>query len=125
MAICTSSHTKSFLLKTSMNTDLIELFDGNIICGDNSKVINGKPSPDIFLHGLRMISSGVEIHPDNVLVFEDSPSGVMAGLNALMKVVWIPDVNLELDQSISDRCTEVMFSMESFDPAKYGLPLFD
>jgi len=45
-----------------------------IVCGD--EVMNGKPSPDIFL----LAASKLGIEPHECLVFEDSLSGVIAGI---------------------------------------------
>jgi beta-phosphoglucomutase-like phosphatase (HAD superfamily) len=55
---------------------LFDLFDGNVICGDNEHVKNGKPAPDIFNQGLLTIGNGKNILPQNVLVFEDAPAGL-------------------------------------------------
>lgn len=125
IAVATSSHTAAFKLKTQNHDDLFSLFDGNILCGDDPRVKNGsslnnigKPAPDIFVEAAKMLGN------DDVttcLVFEDALSGVMAGLNAGMNVVWVPDVQLELDLGVKERCSEVLVSIEDFQPEKYGI----
>ncbi|MDH5189423.1 MAG: HAD family hydrolase [Rhodospirillaceae bacterium] len=61
-------------------TNLLELFDGNIFSATN--VANGKPAPDIFLLSADKMGAGAE----NTIVIEDSPVGITAGKNALMRV---------------------------------------
>ncbi|NNU16089.1 HAD family phosphatase [Parvularcula sp. ZS-1/3] len=46
------------------------------------RVAHGKPAPDIFLHSAEQLG----IAPQNCLVLEDSPYGVMAGVAAGMEV---------------------------------------
>jgi HAD superfamily hydrolase (TIGR01509 family) len=80
IAVATSSHKAAFLLKSKFKTELFELFESNIICGDDPRVKRGKPSGDIFIEASKLI--GAVDCPKNVLVFEDSPSGMLAGLDA-------------------------------------------
>lgn len=49
-------------------------------------VKEGKPDPECYLMAARMLA----MTPDECLVFEDAPSGVLAGKAAGMKVVNIP-----------------------------------
>jgi sugar-phosphatase len=37
----------------------------------------------------------LQISPENILVFEDSPNGVLAALSARMKVIAVPDKELK------------------------------
>lgn len=97
------------------------MFGGNIICGDDPVVKRGKPHPDIFLETMKMM--GVS-DPRECLVFEDAESGIMAGLNAEMNVVAIPDPRLELPSDVLDRIT-LLKTMKDFDPAKFNLPPFE
>ena len=121
IVVATSSHRKAFELKASNNQALFSQFEGNIVCGDDVRVVNSKPAPDIFLAAASDIKSA---NPETCLVFEDAPSGVKAGLNAGMNVVWIPDPNLAIDHELASRCVEVLKSMDEFNPIKYGLPPF-
>ncbi|KAJ3329082.1 Pseudouridine-5'-phosphatase [Blyttiomyces sp. JEL0837] len=123
IGVATSSHRKAFNLKTQNNAELFSQFD-YILCGDDIPHMRGKPNPDLFL----MCSSkmGFELtETDRILVFEDAPSGVQAALNARMNVVWIPDVNLERDPQLVERCAGVYNSMEEFVPEQFGLPPYD
>ncbi|KAI9193242.1 HAD-like domain-containing protein [Polychytrium aggregatum] len=66
------------------------------------------------------------VDPRSCLVFEDSNPGVLAGLNAGMSVVWIPDPNLKTDDpTLGERVSDVLGSMEEFQPEKYGLPPYE
>jgi HAD superfamily hydrolase (TIGR01509 family) len=49
-------------------------------------VVNGKPSPDIFLHAAKLLG----VDPKKCLVIEDAPPGVLAAEAAGMQVITIP-----------------------------------
>lgn len=51
------------------------------------EVEKGKPSPDIYL----LVSEKLGVAPEECLVFEDVPQGIMAGKNAGMKVCAVDD----------------------------------
>lgn len=51
------------------------------------EVAAGKPAPDIYLK----VAKQLDVSPQNCLVFEDIPAGIMAGKNAGMKVCAIED----------------------------------
>lgn len=57
-----------------------------IVGGD--EIENGKPAPDIFLKTAAFLGE----KPENCIVFEDSPNGIIAANRAGMKVIGIPDV---------------------------------
>jgi beta-phosphoglucomutase-like phosphatase (HAD superfamily) len=46
-------------------------------------VTRGKPHPDLFLHA----ASAMNVDPARVVVIEDSPTGVLAGVAAGMRVI--------------------------------------
>ncbi|KAJ3128298.1 orotidine 5'-phosphate decarboxylase [Physocladia obscura] len=123
ICVATSSHRHAFDLKSSKNSELFGYFEGNITCGDDKAVVKGKPAPDIFLASAKSIGFH-DADFQKCLVFEDAPSGVLAGLNAGMQVVWIPDPNLELDPVLTAQCAKVLRTMEDFDPSEFGLPAF-
>ncbi|KAJ3075346.1 Pseudouridine-5'-phosphatase [Podochytrium sp. JEL0797] len=126
ICVATSSHRHAFDIKASKNGALFDLFDGNITCGDDPHIRNGKPAPDIYLAGANQLGLNADTTTNNsqCLVFEDARCGVLAGLNAGMQVVWIPDPNHELDPEIVKRCARVLKSMEDFDPVEFGLPAY-
>jgi len=51
------------------------------------EVASGKPSPDIYLK----VADNLKIRPENCLVFEDLPAGIIAGKAAGMSVCAIED----------------------------------
>ena len=54
----------------------------------------GKPSPDIYLAAAK----GLGINPEKCVCLEDSGNGIMAGKNAGMKVIAVPDYRFSPDQ---------------------------
>lgn len=121
IAVATSSSRESFNIKASNNRELFDLFD-NIICGDDANVKNGKPAPDIFLAA----REGIGNPPTNqCLVFEDSIIGIQAAKNANMNVIWVPDPMIAELYPGKNGADEMIFSLNDFDPTKFGLPPFD
>ena len=106
LAIASSSSSASFSLKTKHLSRLMSSFpQSNIILGDDPRLPAGvaKPAPDIYHLALQTVNSNLEkatrqrespILPRECLVFEDSVSGVQAGLAAGMRVLWCPHIEL-------------------------------
>lgn len=69
-----------------------EYFD-MLVFGDEVK--NGKPAPDIFLFAAEKLS----LHPEDCVVFEDSPNGIKAAYGAKTKVIGVQDL-AEFDETI-------------------------
>lgn len=59
-----------------------------------------------------------------VLVFEDAPNGVQAGLAAGMKVVWVPDPRNDRS-ALEGHVEQIIDSLEQFKPEYFGLPPFN
>ena len=57
------------------------------------KEIAGKPNPAVFLS----TAKSMKILPKNCLVLEDSKAGMLAGLNAKMRTIVIPEQNSNPD----------------------------
>ncbi|KAF9435360.1 glutathione synthase [Entomortierella beljakovae] len=126
IAVATSSYRRNFELKSTNNQALFSLFDV-IVCGDDPAIALGKPNPDIFYVARDRLAKhfGQEtVNNENCLVFEDSPIGVQAGVNASMKVLWVPDENIGRLYPTLDGPTQRLSSLEEFDPVFYGLPTF-
>lgn len=81
IATCNSTELTSTVLKALK----IDRFFNHIVTA--SEVSKGKPAPDIYLEA----ASRCDILPENCLVFEDIPNGIMAGKNAGMKVCAVED----------------------------------
>ncbi len=71
-----------YLNKANIDKDI---FDA-IICGDMVK--KGKPAPDIYLKACESIG----INPENAIVCEDAPNGILAAYSAGTKPVMIIDL---------------------------------
>ena len=108
MALATSSYRDLYELKIQRHRDWFDLFDG-VVTGDDPEVGSAKPAPDIFLTAARRIG----VQPDTSLVFEDAPSGLQAGIAAGMKVLCVPDPNM--DRSRYNDATLVLDSLLDFD----------
>ena len=55
-------------------------------------------------------------------MFEDAPNGVTAGRAAGMQVVMVPDARM--DPLMTSHATQVLKSLEEFQPELFGLPSF-
>ena len=53
-----------------------------------NEVVNGKPSPDLFL----LTAERLAVEPVQCLVLEDSEAGVIAAHRAGMRVYCVPDI---------------------------------
>ncbi|KAL7306401.1 hypothetical protein TKK_0001819 [Trichogramma kaykai] len=120
IALGTSSSDESYNLKTSHLQEIFDLFDHKVMGSSDPEVKRGKPQPDIFYVAARRFPDNPE--PCKCLVFEDSPNGVEAGLNAGMQTVMVPDP--ELPRNLTGRATLVIDTLENFKPELFGLPKF-
>ena len=72
----------------------LEYFDAFVGSHD---VLNGKPAPDVFLKAAQLIAA----NPEDCFIFEDSANGIIAGHNAGMKCIGVPDI-VEFSQEIKN-----------------------
>jgi pseudouridine 5'-phosphatase len=86
MAIATSSPADIFAIKAAAHSAWFRSFAATV-CGDDPRVKQGKPAPDIFLAA----ASSLGVRPVDCVVFEDSPFGLDGALRAGMQVVAMPD----------------------------------
>jgi pseudouridine-5'-monophosphatase len=114
-AVASSSHRRDFELKTTRHREWFECFQC-VVLGDDPEVKRGKPAPDIFLTAAARLGA----RPERCLVLEDAPSGVDAARAAGMSVVAVPNPGMSHDAF--DAAGEILSSLESFDPAAWGLP---
>jgi HAD superfamily hydrolase (TIGR01509 family) len=116
-AVASSSHRRDYELKITQHREWFACFQC-VVLGDDPEVKRGKPAPDIFLTAAARIGAV----PSQCLVIEDAPSGVEAARAAGMAVVAVPNPAMKAD-SFRD-ASQVLSSLESFDPAFWGLPPF-
>lgn len=91
LAIGSSSPMKQILANLQCS-GLRSSFDA-IASGD--EVSRGKPAPDIFL----LAAEKLKVSPENCLIFEDSPNGILAAHAAGMEPVMVPDLMPVTDES--------------------------
>jgi pseudouridine-5'-monophosphatase len=134
MSIATSSSRKWFSLKTQgFPQDLLSAFHHILHAPEEERVKAAKPAPDTFLVSRKKffyegIKEDVIPHKQSFLVFEDSVTGVLAGIRAGMQVVMIPDPRLDIQTIMRNepelRPTLILPSLEDFKPDLFGLPSF-
>ncbi len=117
IAVATSSSRESFAIKTTRHR-WFDLFN-TVVSGDDPAITHGKPAPDIFIIAAERLGAKAE----NTLIFEDSPSGLEAGIKANMRVIAIPDPNM--DASRYPGADLILHSIAEFAPQDYGLPAYD
>lgn len=81
VARCVASSSQPERIRYSLGlTGLLERFEPNIFSA--TMVKNGKPAPDLFLHAAHEMGAA----PENCIVIEDSPAGIIAAKAAGMRV---------------------------------------
>lgn len=75
---------------TLMRSGLKESFHA-VVSGDD--VERPKPGPDVYLRAASMLN----VHPDNCIVFEDSPTGIAAARAAGMRVIGVDTNRMNLE----------------------------
>lgn len=119
IAIATSSSEIAYNTKTKQYAEFFSLFHHVVVFGKEKETIKkGKPAPDIFLVCAERFDEKPPV--DSILVFEDSPNGVLAAKSAGMQVVMTP--NSLVDKELTKPATIVLDSMEKFKPEWFGLP---
>lgn len=84
------------------------------VVATSCQVAAGKPSPDIYLY----VADRLHTAPEDCLVFEDVPAGIMAGRNAGMQVIAVEDAfsstdveqKVQLSQGYINDFTEMLLS---------------
>ena len=106
MAIATSSRRSMLTEKTKKWKSSVFYKFHHSVCGDEVK--RSKPAPDIFLQAMNafQIKNDGNIHqqplkPEEILIFEDSPSGILAGNMAGMATCFIPDKKCDPKELLS------------------------
>ena len=95
-----SSSPRKFIDRFLDETGLTELFDYTV---SGEECENHKPAPDVYLRAMEALG----VHPDEVLVVEDSPLGIAAGrtAGAFVLAPSVPSAP-NVDQSEADACIE-------------------
>jgi pseudouridine-5'-monophosphatase len=111
IAVATSSTRAMFDLKTLHHRDWFTSFS-TIIVGDDPRVKQGKPAPDIFL----VAAQDLGANPFDCVVVEDAPAGVQAARAAGMQVIAVPDPGM--DRSRFGDADLVIATLENVEAAR-------
>ena len=120
MAIATSSLKPQANLKLSIHREWIDSVFDIIITGEDKRIIEGKPSPDIFILSAKELG----VRPEECIIFEDAVNGVQAGLNSGASiVVGIPEpkVRNTMENLIYDKSRTKLYIIDSFKNFDYSL----
>jgi len=79
-----------------------------IISGDD--VAEGKPAPTIYLS----VAKTLRITPQEMVVFEDSSSGILAAHRAGAKIIAVPNYHIKPPMDILDLANIVLESLNNF-----------
>ncbi|HIZ96041.1 MAG TPA: HAD family hydrolase, partial [Candidatus Ligilactobacillus excrementavium] len=93
-------------------TGLKPYFTG-FISGD--EVTKNKPAPDIYLHAL----SKAQAKKEKAVVFEDAPTGIIAGAKAGIDVIAVPDL-IPLDKDTQALAKITVPNLSAVLPFFYG-----
>ena len=104
--IALASSSSMSLIKTTLKTLKIRKYFKIIHSAE--KEIAGKPHPAVFLSTASMM----KINPKNCLVLEDSKAGMLAGLNAKMRTIVVPDENSNPDWA--NQSFKILKSLKEF-----------
>jgi len=124
LAICTASTQLTFKYKIKHFGHFFDVgkhFHHIVIAGDDPNVRRNKPHADPYLYCIEQFDPPPQ--PRQVLVFEDSPTGLQSALSAGCQVVLIPDPKYDKNKFVGES-TLVIDSLNDFDPQVFGLPKF-
>ena len=116
-AIATSSSTFNFENKTNHLKDWLNEDIDIIVTGDDKRIKEGKPAPDIFI----LAAKELGYEPHECIVFEDAPNGVKAAISSgvgIIVVVMEKNQGNILEGIIYDKNKTkliVLDSLEQFD----------
>ena len=79
-----SSNSRELIQACLASNGVEDCFDCIVTACDVAK---GKPAPDVYLEVARRL----DVEPENCLVFEDVPMGILSGKNAGMQVCAVRD----------------------------------
>lgn len=106
LAICSSSPMKDidrFINELQLN----EYIDYKIT-GDDLK--ESKPNPEIYLTALNKLG----LNKEEVIIYEDSYSGILAGNNALIYTIAREELRFNIDQSNADKIVKDIIELKEY-----------
>lgn len=106
-----SSNSRELIMACLEHHQIDGCFDRIITSCDVAK---GKPSPDVYLRAAELLG----VQPEECLVFEDVPMGILAGKNAGMQVCAIEDAHSAAQREEKRRLAD--FYIRSYDEISDG-----
>ena len=89
--LATSSTKVNFDFKTFNKKEWLKDGFGAIVLGEDKRIKNGKPAPDIFI----LASKDIGLEPKDCIIFEDNVGGIKTGISSgAAIVIGIPDPHL-------------------------------
>lgn len=102
LARCVASSSQPERIRLALSlTGLLDKLEPNIFSA--SMVERGKPAPDLFL----LAAEKMGFKPENCIVIEDSPAGVMAARAAGMKVLLFTGATHALQETYRDEIRQL------------------
>ncbi|CAJ0600535.1 unnamed protein product [Cylicocyclus nassatus] len=121
-AICSGSRIETWPARREPHKEWLDLIPIKFFCGKYPN-IRGKPHPDPFLETMKRFPVQPS-EPSKVLVFEDSPNGGRSAKAAGMKCIMVPS-EANRKEALAIGVTQVLHSLEEFQPEQYSLPPYD
>lgn len=108
----------------SKQLDFLPKYMNHAVCATDDPNVEQKPSPSCYLEAARRFKDP-PANMEQVLVFEDSVTGLIGALASGAKTVLIDDINKKYNQDHIDivkKANLIVPTLEHFDPVQFGLP---
>ena len=120
VGIATSSSRFNFENKTNHLKDWLKEDIDKIITGDDKRIKEGKPAPDIFI----IAAKELNLEPQECIIFEDTLSGITAAIKSGARiVVAIPDPRQrkDVEKIVYDKNKTKLVILNSMDEFDFNL----
>jgi pseudouridine 5'-phosphatase len=116
IAIATSGHRAITQLKLARHAFLRDV--DALVCGDDPRLQNPKPAPDIFL----LAAQDLGARPASCLAFEDSLNGLRAALAAGMRTVALVDPRWGFDPTSFAAAERIVAALDEVELHEFLAP---
>ena len=124
MAIATGNTKRHYSVVSRQFPDFFKSFS-HVVCGwDDPEVVNKKPNPDVYF----VCVNRFETKPKdlkNILIVEDSMTGITGAVATGMKTLLINDQKLCDFSAIAHKITSICDTFNDFKPENFGLPAYE
>ena len=121
MSLASGSSRCNYSAKISKHRDVMNLIK---ITTFGNEVKKGKPDPEIFIQSMRKM--GIDT-PESCIVFEDSPGGIKAAVDAGFPCVMVPNPDFPYEELLAKydvKPTYMLASLEDFKPGMFDFSNF-